>query len=60
MTVPPLLREIDAATYLGLAPKTLARWRWAGKGPTFRKLGAAVRYATADLDAFIAESEVTR
>lgn len=60
MNTSPLIREIDAAAYLGLAPKTLARWRWAGKGPTFRKLGAAVRYATADLDAFIADAEVAR
>lgn len=60
MTTPPLLRETQAADYLGLAPKTLARWRWAGKGPTFRKLGAAVRYTVPDLDAFIADAEVAR
>ena len=60
MTTSPLFRENEAADYLGLAPKTLARWRWAGKGPKFRKLGAAVRYAVTDLDAFIASSEVAR
>ena len=60
MTTSPLFRENEPADYLGLAPKTLARWRWAGKGPKFRKLGAAVRYAVTDLDAFIASSEVAR
>lgn len=48
-----LIDENDAALRLGLAVKTLRRWRWAGRGPVFRKLGAAVRYATADLDAFV-------
>ncbi|MBA3666810.1 MAG: helix-turn-helix domain-containing protein [Sphingomonas sp.] len=51
-TAPRLLREIDAAEYLGLSPKTLSRWRWCQKGPVARKLGGAVRYAVADLDAF--------
>lgn len=58
MTAPHLLREIDAAAYLGLAPKTLARWRWAGKGPTFHKLGTAVRYSVRELDAFISGTAV--
>lgn len=60
MTAPHLLREIDAAAYLGLAPKTLARWRWAGKGPTFHKLGTAVRYSMGELDAFVSNAQVTR
>jgi hypothetical protein len=49
-----LLREADAAALLGLEVATLRRWRWAGKGPVFRKIGAAVRYERADLDDFIA------
>lgn len=60
MNISPLLCESEAADYLGLAPKTLSRWRWAGKGPTYRKLGAAVRYARSDLDAFITDAEVAR
>jgi predicted DNA-binding transcriptional regulator AlpA len=48
-----LLRENDAAAYLSLSPKTLARWRWAGMGPRFVKLGSAVRYQIGDLDLFI-------
>ena len=58
MTAPHLLREIDAATYLGLAPKTLSRWRWAGKGPAFHKLGSAVRYSVQELDSFISGAAV--
>lgn len=60
MTASRMLREIDAAAYLGLAPKTLARWRWAGKGPVFYKLGSSVRYSVEELDLFISGSEVAR
>ena len=60
MTMPNLLREIDAAAYLGLAPKTLARWRWAGKGSAFHKFGTAVRYSLEELNAFISHAAVTR
>jgi predicted DNA-binding transcriptional regulator AlpA len=52
-----LLNEHRAAERLGLAVATLRRWRWAGKGPKFRKLGAAVRYSEADLAAFIEAGE---
>ena len=57
---PQMLREKEAAAYLGLAPKTLARWRWSGKGPAFHKLGAAVRYSVQELDSFISNAEVAR
>lgn len=49
----PFLTESEAASFLGLAPATLARWRWRGdRGPRFRKFGGAVRYASADLQAY--------
>ena len=48
-----LIREAEAAALLDVEVATLRRWRWAGKGPIFRKIGAAVRYDRADLDAFI-------
>jgi len=51
-----LLDETKVARVLGLSVKTLRRWRWAGKGPAFRKLGRAVRYASNDLEAFIASA----
>jgi hypothetical protein len=49
-----LVDETKAAQLLDLTVKTLRRWRWAGKGPHFVKLGSAVRYRPADLDEFIA------
>lgn len=49
-----LVNEHIAAEILGLKVSTLRRWRWAGQGPRFVKLGSAVRYDRADLEAFIA------
>ena len=48
-----LLNEHEAAEALGLKVATLRRWRWAGRGPPFFKIGNAVRYAAEDIDAFI-------
>lgn len=50
-----LLNEHQAARVLNIAVTTLRRWRWAGHGPlAYHKIGGAVRYSTADLNAFIA------
>jgi hypothetical protein len=54
-----LLDETRAAELLDLRVKTLRRWRWAGKGPRFVKLGSAVRYRPSDLDEFIAAGQRT-
>lgn len=43
----------QAAKYLGLKRTTLEAWRCRGGGPKFAKLGRAVRYRQADLDAWI-------
>ncbi len=48
-----LLNETEAARILAMQVTTLRRWRWAGKGPRFVKVGAAVRYDPADLATFI-------
>lgn len=48
-----LVNETEAARILNLKVTTLRRWRWAGHGPRFIKVGAAVRYDLADLTAFI-------
>ena len=55
----PLLPERQAADVLGLRVSTLRRWRWAGNGPEFIKIGAAVRYDLAVLQAFIAAGRRT-
>ena len=49
-----LVNEDEAARMLALRVTTLRRWRWAGRGPRFIKVGAAaVRYDPLDLAAFI-------
>ncbi len=48
-----LVDEHEAARRLCLRVSTLRRWRWSGKGVRFCKIGAAVRYDPADLEAFI-------
>ena len=53
LSPPPLVDEIETARILDLSPLTLRKWRWAGKGPRFVKIGAAVRYDLADLTTFI-------
>ena len=50
------LTEHDVADVLGVKPKTLARWRWQGRGPRFRKFGRKVRYAPEDLDEYLTAS----
>ena len=51
-----LLTVDQAATYLGLARSTLNKWRCQGEGPSFIKMGRAVRYRTTDLEGFLEES----
>jgi len=50
------LNTRDAAKFLGLSAYTLEAWRHRGGGPKFRKFGKAVRYADADLEAFVKAS----
>ncbi len=49
----------EAAGYVRLGKPTLERFRISGGGPVYVKLGSAVRYRKADLDAWLA-SRVTR
>lgn len=48
-----LLTEREASDRLGLSVRTLQKWRLLGRGPGFLKLGQAVRYDPAELDAFV-------
>ena len=54
-----VLNTPEAARYVRLSKPTLERFRISGDGPKFLKLGGAVRYRRADLDAWL-ESRVTR
>lgn len=47
-----------AADVLGLRPQTLNEWRCRRVGPSFAKLGRAVRYRYADLVAWIESQRV--
>ena len=41
------------AALLGVAPKTLEKWRWKGAGPRFVKLGRRVVYNEEDVIEFV-------
>ena len=56
-TTEHLINEHEAAARLGLSVLTLRRWRWAGQGVQFVKLGRAVRYSPAALAAFVAAGQ---
>lgn len=49
----------DAATYLGLAPRTLQKYRVDGSSPKFRKVRGHSFYDVADLDAWVESAEKT-
>ena len=57
-----LLTPPEAAHLLAVQLGTLTKWRWAGSGPVFHRIGGpkrgAIRYSSADLDAFVAASRV--
>lgn len=57
---PNLLREHEAAAYLNVSKKTMANWRAIGKGPVALKLSTVIRYSIVDLDAYIAQSEISQ
>ncbi len=52
-----LLDTETVASYTGLSPVTLRKWRMTGAGPRFCRLGRAVRYRKAAVDAFLAGRE---
>ena len=60
MTQPHLIRESEAADYIGLKIKTLQRRRWAGQPPSYIKSGARVLYDVADLNRFLYAGRVER
>ena len=49
---PEFLTTDEAAAFLRLSPRTLEKQRVLGGGPRFRKFGARVVYAAADLRAW--------
>jgi len=53
-----LMRDKEAANFLGLKPITLRFWRMQRKGPKFIRMGRACRYRDTDLEQFIETNSV--
>ncbi len=43
-----------------VSPSTVERWRWAGIGPIFVKIGGLVRYRLDDVEAYEASQEIPK
>lgn len=52
------LTRQQAARFLGFAVVTMDIWRAQGKGPRWIKIGRAVRFARADLEAWLEAHKV--
>ena len=52
---PAFLTTRQAAALLSLSPRTLDRYRVAGKGPPFHRFGSRIAYARADLEEWAAQ-----
>lgn len=52
----PLATPQEISEYLQVPQNTLRQWRYTGAGPTYSKVGHLVRYAWADVDAWLAAS----
>jgi len=46
------LNQKELARRWNISHRTLERWRWAGEGPQFMKLGGRVVYRMEDITAF--------
>ena len=53
------LTESDVAKALAVTVNAVRGWRNKGMGPAFYKIGGAVRYDKAEVDAFILSSRVS-
>ncbi len=60
MTPPAALSEKGAAAYVAMSRPYLRRARREGHGPAFVRLGRTIRYAVADLDAWLNAHRVDR
>ncbi|WP_277050852.1 helix-turn-helix domain-containing protein [Ruania albidiflava] len=57
-TFPRYLTPTEASEYLGLTTGTLANMRSLGTGPSFVRRGRIIRYAEADLVAYLEAGRV--
>ncbi len=49
---PTCLNQKELADRWTISHRTLERWRWAGEGPAYMKIGGRVVYRIADVEAF--------
>lgn len=56
--VPEVMREKEAAKYLGLTSNTLRQWRVRGVGPVYSKTGSVVTYSKKDLDLYLQKAKI--
>lgn len=56
-TTSPLLDSREVAAYLRVSESTLSRWRNAGGGPPFIRLGGVARYRAEVVDAWLTAQE---
>jgi len=52
------ITEAEAAELLGMKPDTLRRWRREYRGPSYHRFGRDIRYATGDIEEFVARNRV--
>lgn len=58
MPTPKHFDQQDLAERWGIPVRTLAAWRYQGKGPAYLKIGGAVRYRLEDVEAYENENLV--
>ncbi len=46
------LNQVDLSRRWKISPRTLERWRWAGWGPRYIKVGGRVIYRLEDIEAY--------
>ena len=60
ITSSPLMDSREIASYLKVSESTLSRWRSAGQGPPFLRLGGIARYRLDAVDVWLASLEHSR
>jgi excisionase family DNA binding protein len=48
-----MMREAEVAALLGVSRRTMQGWRWRGGGPPYVRVGSAVRYEPAEVQAWL-------
>ncbi len=57
---PIVMDDIQAASYLGISPHTLRKWRSLGTGPAYVAIGRLKKYRLADLVAYAQARTIAR